>query len=104
MAQGRNGAKDGEAGNGGAIIVRFSLMSAPKWTSAAPAPPILTVNPAFHPANHVFHPANPAFYPVIPAKAGIQKAASAVGTPGGKADFGTISKIAPAKRPTSPYL
>ena len=71
-------------------------MSALKWTSAAPSPPILTVNPAFYPANL-------AFYPVIPAKAGIQKGGKRHWD-AGKADFGTISKIAPVKRPTSPYL
>ena len=78
-------------------------MSALKWTSATPSPPVLTVNPAFYPANLAFYPVNLAFYPVIPAKAGIQKGGKRHWD-AGKGDFGTISKIAPAKRPTSAYL
>ena len=52
-------------GNGGAIIVCFSAISARADN--------------FCPIIPDFAPSIPTFYPVIPAKAGIQKAARAIG-------------------------
>ena len=67
-------------GNDGAVIVRFSLMSA-RWraknlTQRRKDAIVAMLFQIFYPVIPAFHPVIPAFSPVIPAKAGIQRVAA----------------------------